>query len=272
MALSSSELIRLSQSAQHLVKQTKELANLIARQTLPHPARRWLKAKWQGGEYCPPVGSVRLGDLRRVTPISREFGFDRGLPIDRYYIEKFLSIQAQDIQGRVLEIGDDTYTQEFGGSRVTKSDVLHVVEGNPKATIVGDLTMADHIPSNTFDCIILAQTLHLIYDVRAALGTLYRILKPGGVLLATFPGISQSSQDEWGDYWCWSFRTLSARRLFEEVFSAADVKVVADGNALVAIAFLQGLATEELRQEELDYSDPDYEVLISVRAVKANEY
>ena len=115
--------------------------------------------------------------------------------------------------------------------------------------MLADLTCADHIPSDTFDCVILTQTLHLIYDVRAALKTLYRILKPGGVVLATFPGISQISQDEWGAYWCWGFTTLSARRLFEEAFPAANVKVEAHGNVLVAMAFLQGLATEELRRD-----------------------
>ena len=211
---------------------------------------------------------VRFGSLRRLTPISRTFGFDRGLPIDRYYIERFLSAHGGDIRGDVLEIGDDTYTRRFGGDRVKKSDVLHVSEENPKATIVGDLTCAAHIPSDSFDCVILTQTLHLIYDVRGALKTLHRILKPGGVLLATFPGISQMSYDRWRESWYWAFTHLSARRLFEEIFPTANVNVEVCGNVLAAIAFLHGLATEELRQEELDYRDAHYEVSILVRAVK----
>lgn len=216
------------------------------------------------------MGWVRFGSLRRVTPISRVFGSDRGLCVDRYCIERFLSGHASDIQGRILEIADDTYTRRFRGDRVIQGDVLHVAEGNPEATIVADLTCADHIPSDTFDCIILTQTLQFIYDVPAAVRTLNRILKPGGVLLATFPGISQISRydmDRWGEYW--RSTTLSARMLFEDVFPAANVAVEAHGNVLAAIAFLQGLAAEELRQEELDHRDPDYEVLITVRAVKA---
>lgn len=261
-------LSHISRRVQRFLSKMKRLVKLIAQQTIPVPVRHWLQAKWKGKEYYPPLGWVRFGSLRRVTPISRVFGFDRGLPIDRYYVEGFLSTNALDIRERVLEIGDDTYICQFGGDRVTKSDVLHVVEGNPKATIVGDLTCADHIPSDTFDCVILVQTLHIIYDVRAALKTLYRILKPGGVILATFPGISQSSDDEWGSYWCWSFTSLSARRMFEEVFPTSAVTVEAHGNVLVATSFLQGLASEELRQEELDYRDPAYETLITVRAVK----
>ncbi|MDT7947006.1 MAG: methyltransferase domain-containing protein [Thermoflexus sp.] len=172
----------------------------------------------------------------------------------------------------MLEIGDDTYTRRFGGDRVARSDVLHVQEGNPKATIVADLTCADSIPSDTFDCIIFTQTLHVIYDVRAAIRHLHRILKPGGVLLATFPGISQINRydmDRWGDYW--RFTTLSARRLFEEVFPPGNVTVRAYGNVLAAVAFLHGLSAEELRREELDYHDPDYELIITVRAVKPRE-
>ncbi len=216
----------------------------------------------------PAAEQVRFGSLRRVTPISRVFGFDRGQPIDRYYIERFLADHAHDIRGRVLEIGDNVYTRRFGGSRVTISDVLHIVEGNPKATFVGDLTCADHIPSDTFDCVILTQTLQFIYDVRAAIGTLYRILKSGGVLLATVPGISQKSQDEWSKNWCWGFSALSVQRLFKETFPAAQVNVQAHGNVLASIAFLHGLAVEELHQEELDFHDPDYELLITVSAVK----
>lgn len=219
----------------------------------------------------PDPGRIRFGNLRRVTPVSEVFGYDRGQPIDRYYIENFLAFHAKDIRGHVLEIGDDTYTRRFGGDRVTNKDVLHVSEGNPSATIVADLTHADRIPSDTFDCIIFTQTLHLIYDTRAAILTLHRILKPGGILLATFPGISQIARDQWGDSWYWAFTALSARRMFEEVFRAQDLKIEAHGNVLAALSFLHGLAVRELRKEELDHRDSHYEVLITLRAVKQEE-
>jgi glycosyltransferase involved in cell wall biosynthesis len=222
----------------------------------------------RAGHLPPRVGQVQLGHLRHLTPISSDWGWDRGLPIDRYYIESFLAREVANIRGHVLEIGDNTYTVRFGGSNVLKSDVLHVTEGNPVATIVGDLTAAPHIPSASFDCILLIQTLQLIYDVRLAIQTLYRILKPGGVLLATFPGISQTYDRIWGNQWCWNFTPLSARRLFQEAFSEAHVKTEAFGNVLAAVSFLHGLATEELRQKELDYYEPGYEVTIAVKAMK----
>lgn len=237
----------------------------LARRHLSRETRRRLArlAVW------PPVGWVRFGHLRRLKPISSDYGNSRGLEIDRYYIEKFLSEYESDIQGRVLEIKHSTYTVRYGKDRVTKSDVLHPVEGNPDATIVADLTKADHLPSNLFDTIIFTQTLQVIYDVRTTIATLYRILKPGGVLLATASGMAQLSLedfDRWGEYW--RFTSLSARLLFEEAFPADNVTVHAYGNVLAAISFLEGLACEDLRQSELDARDRSYEVLIAIRAVK----
>ena len=223
----------------------------------------------QRTEPVIPVGAVRFGTFRRVTPIGREWGLERGDPVDRFYIESFLSRHANDVKGRVLELKDNAYTRRFGGDRVAVSDVLHLDEGNPRATIIADLAAGDHVPSCAFDCIILTQTLQYIYDVRAALKTLHRILKPGGVLLATVPGISQTHDRDWGGHWYWGFTPVSARRLFSEVFPATDVEVQAYGNVLSAIALLHGLAVEELVAAELSHYEPGYEVTIAVRAHKA---
>jgi len=215
------------------------------------------------------VWGERTDYLRRLLHIGGVFGFDQGLSIDRYYIEQFLSTHVMDVQGHVLGVGDDTYTRRFGDDRVTRSDVLHKVEGNPNATLVADLTEANHIPPDTFDCIILPQTLQYIYELPAAVRTLYRILKPGGVVLATFPGIAYISRydlEHWGEYW--RLTSLSAKRLFGEIFPPENVEVQAYGNMLTATAFLCGLPAEGFRQSELEYHHPDFQVLITVRAVK----
>jgi SAM-dependent methyltransferase len=238
----------------------------LIRRVLPPQLRRTLTRlrRW------PPVGHVRFGSLRRLRPFSREWGFDRGQPIDRYYIERFLALHRMDIRGGVLEVGSDHYTRTFGRERVVRSEVLHVADALPGVTLVADLTSADHIPADSFDCLILTQTLQCLYDVPAAIRTLHRILKPAGVALVTFPGISKVSREDmerWGYYW--SFTTASARRLFGEFFEPRNLQVEAHGNVLTAIAFLHGIATEELESEELDYHDPDYELLITVRARKS---
>ena len=119
----------------------------------------------------------------------------------------------------------------------------------PQATIVADLADGGHMPSGAFDCIILTQTLHLIFDVQAAVATLHRILAPGGVLLATVPGISQVDRGEWSETWYWSFTPAAARRTFEAQFATDDIAVEQHGCVLSAIALLEGLASHELDRE-----------------------
>ena len=241
---------------------------LIAESLLPISTHEWVRTKLRGPESPPRLGRVHFGGLRRMTPISRDFGFDRGQPVDQFYIEQFLAGHKADIRGNVLEVGDDVYTRQFGGDLVTKGDILHVTEDNPKATIVADLTDAGQIPDNSFDCILLVQTLPFIYDSRAALRTVFRILKPGGVLLATVSGISHRGRDQWADAWYWNFTTHSMRKLMDETFPRAEVNIVSHGNVLAATAFLHGLAVEELTMRELRHDDPQYELVITVRAVK----
>jgi peptidoglycan/xylan/chitin deacetylase (PgdA/CDA1 family) len=219
-------------------------------------------------------GAVRFGSLRTVEPISRTFGFERGTPVDRYYIERFLDRHGRaggDIQGQVLEIGDATYTRRFATdpSKLQRIDVLDIDAGNPAATFVGDLTGAPHIAGGLFDCIICTQTLLLVYDVEAAVRELHRLLAPGGVLLLTVPGISQICQPEmerFGDFW--RFTTASVQRLLTTAFRPENAVVESYGNVLAATAFLYGLAAEELAPNELDVNDRDYQVVIAARAVK----
>ena len=237
---------------------------------LPEGVRQRLWVWQQQGPFrWPPVGHVRPESLWRVRPISRVYGMDRGQPLDRYYIEQFIAAHQGAIRGRVLEIADNSYTRRFGGTRVTQSDVLHIEEGHPHVTIVADLSKGENLPSNTFDCVICTQTLPFIFDLQAVVKTLQRIMKPGGTLLVTVPGITKISRydvERWGHYW--SFTRLSIARLFGDVFGEANVQVASSGNVLAATAFLQGLARQELTTQELAYYDPDYELIITARVEK----
>lgn len=217
----------------------------------------------------PPVGDVDLGDLGRLTPISEQWGFDRGTPIDRHYIEEFLSAHADDIAGDVLEVDAPTYTRRFGARRVRRSEVLHVEDGRPGVTMIGDLTRPDDFEPEQFDCVILTQTLQFIPRPDAAIRTVHGILRPGGVVLATFPGISKISREDMDRWGChYSFTSLSAARLFGDVFGPDAVTVDATGNVLAAAAFLYGLAAADLAPSDLAHRDPDYELLVRVRAVR----
>lgn len=247
-------------------KTAQRMRGLI-RHIIPAPILRQMRARWHR-LFRPRVGKADFGDLRRVTPVSRGFGFDRGQPIDRYYIERFLDKHRADIKGRVLEIGDNAYTRRFGGPDVV-SNILDVNPENRSAAFVDDLAKGTTLPSNTFDCVIVTQTLQLVYDLPAAIRTLERILKPGGVALITCPGISQIDDPAWNASWYWMFTSMSLQRLLEEAFPTGNIEVEAHGNVLTATTFLHGMAVSELRPEELQYRDAPYEVVITGRAVKA---
>jgi SAM-dependent methyltransferase len=233
---------------------------------IPRVARRRI------AEFAQPLlrRPVRFGSLRRLEPLSREFGFDRGQPIDRYYIERFIERHAASVRGRVLEIGTDMYTRQFGGDRVTESDVLHVEEWRPGVTVVGDLAdSALQLEDAHYDCIILTQVLHFIFDVPAALRNVNRLLRPGGALLLTEAGItaiSRHDRERWGDFW--RFTSQSIEQLLAQELQGARCEVRADGNVLAAAAFLYGIAAGELKKSELDHRDPDYEVVLSAFATK----
>ena len=219
--------------------------------------------------HIPAIGTIKPGDFDRPTPFSTEFGYDRGGPVDRYYIENFLLKEAEHVKGRCLEIGDNEYSLFYGGNKLTQSDVLHIDEGNPKATLVGDLSDAPQIPDNTFDCIVLTQTLHLIYDFKGALATCHRILKPGGTLLLTAPGITPIDHGEWKRTWYWSFTDRALTKLIEDAFPEGDIEIATFGNVYIATAFLYGMGINEVAKERLDYKDPHFQVIITVKATKA---
>lgn len=244
----------------------------IIKNNLPAAVARWLykNALYKG--YVPKVGNVDIGDFDRVTPLSTEFGYERGGPIDRYYIENFLLKESGSIKGHAMEIGDNAYTMQFGGDKITKSDILHVNDTNPAATIIGDISSAPQIPDNTFDCIVLTQTLHLIYDFKGALETCHRILKPGGTLLLTVPGITPIEHGQWKETWYWSFTGKAMQLILAETFNKGQVEVNTFGNVFAASAFLYGLGLPEVAKEKLDYNDPYFQVIVTVKAVKTGTH
>jgi SAM-dependent methyltransferase len=203
---------------------------------------------------------------RRTTPIGGNWGYDRGRPIDRQYIETFLSTHRTDINGRVLEIKEPLYARRFG-TGVTTLDILDIDPANPHCTIVADLADARTVPDASYDCCIVTQTLQYIYDVPSAVRELHRILADNGVLLVTVPAVTHiDPRTKTKDYW--RFTADSCERLFRDAFGEANVTVGSFGNVLAAIAFLHGLAREELTRTELDANDPLYPVVVTVRAVK----
>lgn len=218
--------------------------------------RHWFRRLSQ-----PALPSV----FRRTTPISAVWGFDRGTPIDRYYIENFLRKHRRDITGHTLEVADTGYTNRFGID-VTHVDILDVDSSNEAATLVADLSIRDQIPESAFECFICTQTLHFIYDIKEAIRNAYRLLRYEGVLLATLPCVSRVAAEEREDHW--RLTVDSCSRLFAEVFGAENVTVSHCGSVATCVAFLQGVAAEEMSHRKLEQVDSFFPLIICVRAVK----
>lgn len=236
---------------------------------ISHPARRFLKERSREVARTKAFGAVRFGRLYRTEPASRNFGYDRGTPVDHRYIREFLAEHRGDVRGRVLEFGDDSYTRRFGAGRVDRADVMNLDPG-PGTTHSGDLGREGVLPEGAFDCIVCTEVLMLVFDLRTAVANLHRALAPGGVLLLTVAGITPAcTSDNIGegtDYW--RFTSASVKRLACGPFREEDVSVSSYGNVLAATAFLQGYAEEELSPSLLDVRDRNYEVSVGLRALR----
>jgi len=175
--------------------------------------------------FKPLSKYVLLKRGRQLEPLSEKYGFDRGMPIDRYYIEKFLQKNSNLINGKCLEIHDNYYTEKFGADRVTKSCVLDINKNNNIATHFGNLKNVPHITDNSFDCIILTHTLGMIDDSHAAIRECYRILRPGGHLLFTSKAMGPATLIRKGALVC-SIQVSNAStnfiRLFVSVMTASS--------------------------------------------------
>jgi hypothetical protein len=220
--------------------------------------------------HVEPASSIAWGDLATVSPISANWGLDRGTPVDRYFIEGFLRRHASDIRGTTFEIKDAGYSKLFGGDRVVRTVVIDVDPRNPQATLTADLTVTDALPASDADCFILTQTVHIIFNYQAALANAMASLRPGGVLLCTLPAVSRVNYEDGGlltgDYW--RFTRAAVDRVLSELDGAASVEIATFGNVRTCAAFLYGLAAEDLTPAVLDFHDPWFPLIHCARVVK----
>jgi SAM-dependent methyltransferase len=213
----------------------------------------------------PAAGYYLFGRQNRSTrPLSYSFGFDRGTPIDRYYIELFLEKQRKSITGVCLEVTDEVYIRKYG-RKVTKADILDIDQSNQKATIIDDLRSLAKVKDNTYDCVLLTHVLGMVDDIEAAVKQAYRVLKPGGVLLATHSCLGPM----WGkDAGCWRLLPKGAKYLFGKYFDNDQVMVEPLGNVLSGQAFWVGMSLEDLTEKELSNNDDSFPVILGIKAIK----
>jgi hypothetical protein len=163
----------------------------------------------------------------------------------------------------VLEIQGPAYARRFGQALV-RIDTIDI-DSAFSPTFLCDLAEADVIPSNVYDCFLLPATLQGLKDIEACLRHALRVVRPGGVILATTAAFAPLMPDV-PDYWRMSaagWQELAAR-----CWPGCHVDVHAYGNCLAATASMMGLAAEELTEAELDADDPRYPVVVSLACRK----
>lgn len=221
----------------------------------------------------PIIRQFRGKQLRRLRPFAN--GRQRGEAIVRRYWEQFLESHRVDVRGTCLELGSQITIRRLGGSTVVERAGLDISRHSPEITVVSDLSRADTLAGDSYDCFIIPFTMHLIYDVEAALYHSLRLLKPGGVLLVNFPcvdyyfpaGLDMGTGRSLFVFW-W-FTPIQVENLFRRAgLGNKDYEMHVDGNLFARVAYQMNMPAEELSRDELNHVDHGHPLLISVRAVK----
>jgi len=225
----------------------------------------------------PIIRHIRALQFRRLRPFWN--GRTQGMPVVRYYWAEFLEKHRADIRGCGLEIGETKTLRKYGGETLTQAEALDLSAHSPEVKVVADLSRADHVPGDKYDCFVNQFSTAVIYDIEAALYHAIRLLKPGGVLLINFWSVDfyfhQGLDMGTGEplYMYWWFTPIQVENMLRRLsLSGGDYEVETYGNLLTRMAFLMNLPAEELTLHELDFKDPGQPLLICARIVKPGNW
>ncbi len=219
----------------------------------------------------PRPGNLWIKDLNRTTPFNKTAGTAGGGAIDRYYITEFLNQNAVCIAGNVLESLNASDAGGWGGASINSSKLL-INNGEGQPVIIPESGTTRQKQTPQYDCILLVQFLHQVYDYKKMMRFCFQSLKKGGVLLLTVPGISTTGYGGRNDdtpYW--NFTGNAINRFLAEYFNPADIRVTTYGNVLAATALLHGIGASALTPLELSENDPNYQVIVAAKVTKHGE-
>jgi hypothetical protein len=214
------------------------------------------------GLLAPEVRQVDWGDLRRPQPMCASFGFQRGTPIDRYYLQKFVAKIRHRIAGKVVEIGGNPQgPRAYGLSHVVEYVNVDLLPG-PGVHLVGDVHDPSLLAQQSVGSIVIFNVLEHCVQPATVVDNMYRWLRPGGRVFCMVPN-AQRIHECPADYW----RMLpNALRWMFRAFSRQEVQQY--GTLASLIASYMGISAEELSHHELDDFHPDYPVATCIAAYK----
>ncbi|MGH3322146.1 MAG: hypothetical protein ACRDN9_18630 [Streptosporangiaceae bacterium] len=209
---------------------------------------------------------ARWGPLRAPYPYSDCYGADRGTPVDRVFIDSFLTQHSGFVRGQVLEVATDCYALRYGAADIAVVDVVDIDAGNGSATLLADLTRHGSLPRDRYDCAVVTQTLQYVADLRAAVANLHDCLALGGALLVAVPGIARMDPGGGRPADRWRFTARGLHDLLADAFEPDSVVCAGHGDLHTATAFLYGLAAEDIGLAGGDMRTSDFPVVICGRA------
>ena len=134
----------------------------------------------------------RVAQRYANSPVSDEASYQRKLQVTREYLKPSMKmvefgcgtgstalahsdyvqhIEANDISSRMIEIAE---------AKRVKNGIKNV---NFRVSSIED----SNIPDNSVDAVLAMSLLHLLEDKESSLGTVYKILKPGGIFVSSTP-------------------------------------------------------------------------------------
>lgn len=202
-----------------------------------------------------------LMEAPRVTPISPDFGYARGTPIDRVLIRRYLGSAPTSVVGIVHEVGESQFSPMLFPRAV--HHVVHVSPENETDLRVDFL----EVPQDQIglcEAIICTQVLNFIKEPLEALRGISSLLRPGGRCYMTVAGLAQVSRYDsarWGDY----FRFMPQG--FDHLLSQCDaIRVIHRndlGNLFCAKCLMDGVVAEDVVEKRLlEVDDPLYPVVL----------
>ena len=209
-----------------------------------------------------PVGSINLGSFANGKPFCHEFGYTRGTPIDRVFLDVFIDTIRDQVYGATLEIGGRKEDKSLYRFQNAEPFETLDVEAGSGADHVGDAHCITLFRPGSWDSILAFNVLEHCERPWIVVSNFLYWLRPGGMAFCVVPNAQRLHRGP-RDYW----RILpdAASSLFSDF---EEVTILRYGNLLTSQAAMSGIAAEELHYA-MAYSDRDYPTVTCISARKA---
>lgn len=208
-------------------------------------------------------------------PLTRNFGFYRGTPIDRYFINKWIYDFLDEIDSgnklKGIEIGGFDYLK-YNSKKYLANELVPKRElKKSKDSLCINLNEPinkDFKLKEKYDFVICTQVLHVLENDINGLRIIYKLLKKGGLIIGSTAGtinpISIYDYKRWGCYRGYSDQGLKS--ILEK--TGFECQIETFGNFALAYEILNGAVVEDIDQSLFKENDEIFQILHLFKAYK----